>query len=450
MRWRVAVLAAGILILATVEAVLLTRKGDWERCTGKDLEVRILGCTAIIQSGQQTQENLARAFELRGWTYANTRQYDLAIQDEDQAIRLSPNDAFAFQTRGAAYFEKGQYDRAIEDFDQVIKQNPDHATAFGARGTAYNRKGQNDRAIDDLDQAIKLKPDYADAFAARGTAHSDKGEHDLAVEDFKRALALDPRNAAARNGLQIAAFGQAFEHPPNQTNPAFYLIERGNLYAQMGRTDRAMQDYDEAIKLDPHDLGAAWRAEPFLGRARLYAETAQYDRAIQDYSEAIRLFPNATAFSARGDAFRALGEQDRAAADFAEAKLLNEARANEARAKISIMDKFFPPLMIIGLASPLVAIMSTFIFYGLHCNHVAPEHRVSAVGYAILVAACGVAAGFFGLIFGVERACSFPGAPNLCGLWGFFVTGPLSFSLAIFLVGASLYLVRPSQSSGGT
>jgi Flp pilus assembly protein TadD len=81
---------------------------DQQRCFARDPDLSIGGCTAMIQSGQETQENLDRAFSHRGLAYARKGQHDRAIQDLDQAIRLNPNDAMAFSNRGNAYFRKGQ------------------------------------------------------------------------------------------------------------------------------------------------------------------------------------------------------------------------------------------------------------------------------------------------------------------------------------------------------
>jgi tetratricopeptide (TPR) repeat protein len=43
------------------------------------------------------------SFGNRGNYYAVTRQYDRAIQDYDEAIRINPNFADAFYNRGRAY-----------------------------------------------------------------------------------------------------------------------------------------------------------------------------------------------------------------------------------------------------------------------------------------------------------------------------------------------------------
>jgi tetratricopeptide (TPR) repeat protein len=339
MRWKVAALAGGVVVFAAFDVLLLSPSDNWAQCTNQDPETRIVGCTTFIEALGKDPVSLAKAFFNRGLAHEQKGRFDHAIDDYDQAVKFNPKFALAFAGRGEAYYAKRDYDRAIQDYDRAVNLDPTDARAFGRRGVVYLVEGQYDRAIEDFDHAIKLKPDYAAAFADRGAAYSEQGQYDRAIEDFERALALDPRNAAARNGFQIASLTQQFEHPPNQTNPAVYLIERGNAYAQMGQTDRAIRDYDHAIKLDPHDITALWRAAPFLGRGNLYAKTGQYDRAIQDYDEAIRLSPNdALAFSARGDAFRALGQQDRAVRDFAEVKRLNEERTNEIGRQTSVLE----------------------------------------------------------------------------------------------------------------
>src|SRR2546429_5742743 len=92
-------------------------------CAGPDTaitpDLRISGCTTLIQSGRETQSILAVAFCNRGNAYQDYKgDYDRAIQDYDQAIRLKPDYPTAFNNRGDAYHAKGDYDRAIQDYDQ--------------------------------------------------------------------------------------------------------------------------------------------------------------------------------------------------------------------------------------------------------------------------------------------------------------------------------------------
>jgi tetratricopeptide (TPR) repeat protein len=81
--------------------------------------------------------------------------------------------------------------------------------------------------------------------------------------------------------------------------------------------ERAIQDYDQAIRLNPKNAAA------FRNRGILYTKTRQYDRAIGDFDEAIRLDPNfAVTFQNRGYALRFVGQYDRAIADYQRALTL--------------------------------------------------------------------------------------------------------------------------------
>src|SRR5713226_6564591 len=91
-----------------------SRQENWKRCQSDDPERSIGGCSALIQSSQEMGINLANAFYGRGLAYVQMGDYDHAIQDYDQALRLNPSLADAFYSRGAAYTYKGDYDHAIQ------------------------------------------------------------------------------------------------------------------------------------------------------------------------------------------------------------------------------------------------------------------------------------------------------------------------------------------------
>src|SRR6476646_4048262 len=88
---------------------------------------------------------------------------------------------------------------------------------------------------------------------------------------------------------------------------AFAFNNRGIAYQNKGQYDRAVQDYDHAIKLNPK------YAEAFYDRSNTYVAKGQYDRAIQDYDQAIKLNPNfASAFNNRGVAYAHKEQYERA------------------------------------------------------------------------------------------------------------------------------------------
>jgi tetratricopeptide (TPR) repeat protein len=133
------------------------------------------------------------------------------------------------------------------------------------------------------------------AFGAGQQDHNDcnKARGDVAIEGCTRII--NDRDESARN--RAVAFDN-----------------RGEAYFWNRNPDRAISDFNEAIRLDPN------YAQAFNRRAIVHNFKKDHDRAITDYTEAIRLNPKYhAAFNNRGIAHFAKKDNDRAIADYTEA-----------------------------------------------------------------------------------------------------------------------------------
>ena len=61
-------------------------------------------------------------------------EYDKAIADYNEAIRLDPLDAHAYYRRGVAWTLKDEYDKAIADYTEAIRLDPKDADNYHQRG----------------------------------------------------------------------------------------------------------------------------------------------------------------------------------------------------------------------------------------------------------------------------------------------------------------------------
>ena len=68
----------------------------------------------------------------------------------------------AFYNRGLAYFYKREFEKAVEDYDQAIRLNPNYAMAIFNRGQAKLKMGDKASAEQDMAQAKQINPKVAD------------------------------------------------------------------------------------------------------------------------------------------------------------------------------------------------------------------------------------------------------------------------------------------------
>ena len=109
-----------------------------------------------------------------------------------QSGRESPrNLAIAYYSRGLAYYDKGDDDRAIADFNEAIRLDPKFAYAYSSRGLAYDHKGDSPRQPR-LQRGDPARSKYAPAYSNRGNAYYQKGDNDRAIADYNEAIRLDP------------------------------------------------------------------------------------------------------------------------------------------------------------------------------------------------------------------------------------------------------------------
>jgi tetratricopeptide (TPR) repeat protein len=92
----------------------------------------------------------------RGWDFYQRKDYDRAIGEYSEAIRLGLGNATYYFARGVAYIGTKDYDKAISDFTKTIILEPNNAAAYHNRGIAYLELGKNAQAQADFDKAKQL------------------------------------------------------------------------------------------------------------------------------------------------------------------------------------------------------------------------------------------------------------------------------------------------------
>jgi tetratricopeptide (TPR) repeat protein len=199
-----------------------------------------------------------------------------------------------FNHRGTLWLGKKDYDRAIRDFDEAIRLDPTFALAFNHRGNAWEDKGDLDRAIRDYTEAIRLglkdvrlaRKDPS-VFVNRANLWQVKKEYAKALADYDEALRIDPEYGmavhkkadllatCADDTVRDLARAEELLKTAERLRPTSPFTEelRGVLAAARGEFDAAVRHQKKALEAEHY---AARQGDKARARLAAYAEKKAY------------------------------------------------------------------------------------------------------------------------------------------------------------------------------
>lgn len=108
---------------------------------------------------------------------------------------------------GIAHHRAGRLPQAVSIYASILDAVPNHADALHLMGLAAHQFGQKEQALTLLTLALQSRPDIAGFHNSRGVVLAALKRTAEAIQEFRQALRLDPQCQDARKNL--AAF------PPN-------------------------------------------------------------------------------------------------------------------------------------------------------------------------------------------------------------------------------------------
>jgi serine/threonine-protein kinase len=221
-----------------------------------------------------------------GWAPAGDLvRFEQAIDFYSAMINHDPKDGLAFMNRGICWAVRGEFDIAITDIDEAIRLQPDNSVAFAARGFARERKQDIRQAIDDYTEALRLNPKYPRCLCLRGNAHRKLKEYREALSDYDEAVRQDPSLADAlanRAWVRATCPDPAFRDGKQAVESATRACElvgwrAAALLDVLAAAHAEIRDFDAAVKwaraaLDNVAAGESDSRVRFQMHLRLYQE----------------------------------------------------------------------------------------------------------------------------------------------------------------------------------
>ncbi len=279
-------------------------------------------------------------------------KYDEALQANQQAINLNPQDRQLYIERATYYRTKGfsikisagdlnaksieNSQQAISIYDRLIQSQPD-ASVYDSRGFTKTTlvsflDDSFDRAkvlpiykeaLADYDMALKLDSEFTEAYDNRAILKEKLEDFKGALVDINSAILYAPRNDKYyyhRASIQyklgdfkssIADYNTAISLNPNDS---INYAGRGNVKREQQDYQGALDDLNKAIALDPKSYFT------YSLRSLVKKQLKDYKGALADAEQTIALSPKyALAYSNRGDAKQGLEDYQGAIADYTQA-----------------------------------------------------------------------------------------------------------------------------------
>ena len=201
---------------------------------------------------------------LRGVSYlkgrrpgaARNSQLVEAIAELERAVGIDRNFAVAHAALASAYTQRFFYDatdpsferRASLEIDTALGIDPNLAEAYLARAQLLwnlRNKFPHERAVGDLKKALVINPNLAEAYVELGKIYYHVGLTDKAVENNDRALQLDPTVTVAANRKLMSLLDDArfadLQREMERAGSQLEPVARADALVAMGKLDGALQ-----------------------------------------------------------------------------------------------------------------------------------------------------------------------------------------------------------------
>jgi tetratricopeptide (TPR) repeat protein len=211
--------------------------------------------------------NDERAHTLLGNFYLGLREYTLAIEQYEKAIKINPEFSQPYNQMGYAYRYLGELQDAERAFRKYIKLIPDDPNPYDSYADLLMKMGRFNASIESYEKALTFNPYFVPSHVGIAMNLMLKGKHEKArdgLEDFYDRALSDAQRRSALFAVVISYVDEGeITQALNTMNRQYALAERiddtaamaadlntmGSILLQAGKYDSAQVMYEKSLKL---------------------------------------------------------------------------------------------------------------------------------------------------------------------------------------------------------
>jgi len=251
------------------------------------------------------------------FAYLNSKNYQLAKQAGENAVKLYPNNADAHECLGEAYYYLGDFSSSIEElktaeklassekalsaiylylggdyedlndyntallyYNKSLKINTDlndtkdEDTNLNNIANVYDEMGNYDKALEYYNKSLQLTSDpntIATIYNRIGMIYEKKGDHNKAIDYIKKAIEIDQANG-------------------NHSRTVLDMICIASPYINLGNFSEAKRYLTQGLEIAKKLDDKSWEAYVYIGLSNLYSVQNQEALAEEYRTKAYNLY----------------------------------------------------------------------------------------------------------------------------------------------------------------
>jgi len=200
----------------------------------------------------------------KGVEYYQLKQYNLAVKELEEAIRLNENNEAAYYNLAIVHIDLAHWSRAAQLLTRAVVLSPNNANYHFLLGRSYLEMQELEQARSEFENSKNLDPKLFKPEYYLGMVLEELDKPQEAFGAYTNAIMKNPRyiNAYAR---------------------------LGNLYAEFGFLDNAVQVLQEALKVGVPGSEELGGVHKLLGT--VYQEKGELEKAAAQLKMAIDINP---------------------------------------------------------------------------------------------------------------------------------------------------------------
>lgn len=235
--------------LAAHDPSLWTMRGDFLHAKG-EMRAAAAAYRKAVDGGVQD----ASLFAGYASALTNLRQYELAREMVDEALRIDDQNAIAHYNRGVILAQLGDTQEAATAYRASLELGPGNLLAYENLGELLAAQGAEEEAEAVFADGLKVAPEAPGLLYRLGSLHAKAGRYAQGIVLLEKSVAVRPNSAPARTNL-------------------------GYAYHQLERYDDAIAQYEALTRIYPKQV--VGYADAWLRMARLRAQQGRKKEAAR-------------------------------------------------------------------------------------------------------------------------------------------------------------------------